>query len=122
MSIPKTITQALTPEWKQAAMTEFQAHVKNKTFAVVDRPKGDIPILRMHALFGLKYDEHGNIARNKARFVADGSKQTKGENYFETFAPTLTKESLRILLQWTAQHGHQLRQADIETAFLLAPL
>ena len=82
----------LDEEWRAAAFAEFDAHVSNKTFQHVDCPASGHKVLRMHPIFSYKYDEHGDIARYKARFVVNGSEQVCGESYFETFAPTLSKE------------------------------
>ena len=42
-------------------------------------------------------DEHGNVARNKARLITKGYNQEEGEDFDETFALVARLEAIRIL-------------------------
>lgn len=69
-------------------------------------------------IFRNKTDEQGNVARNKARLVAQGYSQVEGIDYEETFAPVARLESVRLLLAVSCILNFQLNQMDVKTAFL----
>ena len=69
-------------------------------------------------VFKLKTDENGEIARDKARFVAKRFSQRAGVDFDETFAPTLNKTSLRIVVSIAASQGWPIENMDALTAFL----
>ena len=48
--------------------------------------------------------------------------QISGVNYFETFAPTATLTSVRVLMQLSVQHDLFIHQLDVKTAYLNAPI
>jgi hypothetical protein len=56
----------------------------------------------------------------KARLNIDGSKQTKGVNYWETYAPVATWSSIRLILIHTLLNGWCTRQIDYVQAYLQA--
>lgn len=58
----------------------------------------------------------------KARYVAKGYSQVKDIDYAETFAPTASLTSIRILMQLAAQYDLILHQMDVKTAYLNAPI
>ena len=97
--IPKNIVQGMQiPGRREALLREFDAHVLKKSWMIiVDFPGNDKPIMLMHMLQSDKYDELGEVARNKARMVADGRKQDEYGYDIETYAPNLQKESVRLL-------------------------
>ena len=53
----------------------------------------------------------------KARYVAKGYSQVKDIDYKETFAPTASFASVRMLVQLAAQNDNQLHHMDVETAY-----
>ena len=65
-----------------------------------------------------KYDEFGNIVRNKAKLVAQGYTQIEGIDFDETFAPVARLESIRLLLVCACHAGFKLFQMDVKSAFL----
>ena len=58
----------------------------------------------------------------KARLVFRGFEQRYGINYKETFAPTASYQSIRILLAISARMKLKIHQMDVKTAFINAPL
>ena len=58
--------------------------------------------------------------KRSARLVAKGYTQREGENYTETFAPTLRFESLRTVVAYASSEGLFMEQMDVSTTFLYA--
>ena len=61
-----------------------------------------------------------NVPKRKARFVANGSK-TKDPNV-TTYAGVVSRETVRIVLTYSALNGLDLMAADIQNAYLQAPI
>jgi hypothetical protein len=60
----------------------------------------------------------GTIERFKARYVCQGFRQKEGEDFYETFSPTLKFKTLRTLFAIAAMRDMTLRQLDVKTAYL----
>ena len=69
-------------------------------------------------VFKTKTDADGTIEKHRARLVAQGFSQMFGIDYDETFCPVVRLESVRTLIDLSAQLGLQLHQVDVTTAFL----
>jgi hypothetical protein len=65
-----------------------------------------------------KQGEDGEIARNKARLVAQAFSQVEGLDFKETFALVTHLEAIMILLSFVISKGFKLYQMDVKTAFL----
>jgi hypothetical protein len=65
-----------------------------------------------------KYDENGQIARHKARLIAQGFTQIKGLDYTDTFTPIAKYDTVRALLSMVAKFDLELDQMDVKTTFL----
>ncbi|CZT10525.1 uncharacterized protein RAG0_14967 [Rhynchosporium agropyri] len=70
--------------WEEVITTKVAKLQSLNTWKVVDLPK----------VFAVKLTPSGLIDRFKARLVAQGFSQRLGEDYLETFSPTLKIESL----------------------------
>jgi len=57
-----------------------------------------IQLLEPNGFSKNKFDEHGNVIRNKARLVAKCYNQIEGIDFDETFSPVAGLKSIRILL------------------------
>ena len=73
-------------------------------------------------VFTIKTHADGKLERYKARLVARGFSQVYGEDYTETFAPTVRMDTLRVFLAITAAMDLDCRQYDIKNAFTEASL
>ena len=72
--------------------------------------------------FGVKYGPTGEISRFKARFVAKGYSQVLGKDFHETYLPTTMLSTIRLIVSLCVQKGSKIRQMDIKTAYLNAPI
>lgn len=73
-------------------------------------------------VFRIKYDKDGKVQRYKARLIAKGFQQRPDIDYTETFSPVVKPATIRTLLGLAVTNGWQLRQLDINNAFLQGTL
>ncbi|RVX04841.1 Retrovirus-related Pol polyprotein from transposon RE1 [Vitis vinifera] len=118
ISEPTTLKQAIKdPNWAEAMQTEIAALHKNQTWDLVDPPK-DVNIISCKWVYKLKYKPDGSVDRYKVRLVARGFNQTFGLDYFETFSPVVKAATIRIVLTIALSYRWELRQLDVQNAFL----
>ena len=60
--------------------------------------------------------------RHKARLVALGHQQETGRDYFDSFAPTCSQTTLRLVLALTAVPGRHSLDLDAVCAFISSDL
>ena len=122
--VPKTYSAAMKSEekdeWSQAMDSEMNSMIENDTYQVVQLPEGKKAV-KGRWVYSLKNDPSGNIV-HKARYVAKGYAQVAGVDYSETFSPTAKMTTIRILMQYAAEHGLPVHQLDVKTAYLNAPI
>lgn len=95
---------------------EILSLIANETFRNVVPPKGANIILTKW-VYTIKTYKDGSIDRFKARLVARGFSQVKGEDYGETFASTVRMDTLRLFLATVAAEDREYYQFDIKNAF-----
>jgi hypothetical protein len=103
--------------WHVAMKAEMDAVEKNRTWELVDLPRGHRAIT-IKWVFKLKRDEVGVIIKNKARLVARGFLQREGIDFDDAFAPVARMESVRLLLALATQEGWRVHHMDIKSVFL----
>jgi hypothetical protein len=108
-------------EWKLAIKDQLCSLEANHTWEVVDKPKG-ANLISTKWVFKVKMLPNGQIDKYKARLCARGFTQEYGVDYFETFAPVIRMESLRILLAIAATLDWEIHQMDVVSAYLLGDL
>jgi hypothetical protein len=122
---PQTYEQAITSkdsnEWKQAMQEEMSALKENNTWSLEKLPK-DRKAIGAKWTFKKKINKEGKVERYKARLCAKGFSQKEGIDYNETFAPVLKYKSLRLLLALAAIKDWEVKQMDVQTAFLNAEI
>ncbi|MDR3582009.1 MAG: reverse transcriptase domain-containing protein, partial [Candidatus Pacebacteria bacterium] len=122
---PLTIAEALSgrdrAKWLPAIKEEMRSHFKNHTWTLTRLPKNhpSKPMGNMW-VFKTKVDVNGVPVRWKARLVGKGFTQKAGVDYHETYSPTLMYKVLRLILILSAEWDYELKQMDVETAFLNA--
>jgi hypothetical protein len=121
---PLTYSEAISGKdkvkWKQAIDEEIKSLMDNKTFNPIKRSNLPVGgnIMDSKWVFKIKRNDKNEIERYKARLCARGFTQKHGIDYNETFAPVLKYKSLRILLSLAAVRDYEIKQMDVETAFL----
>ena len=86
---------------------------------VVPRPKGKT-VLDIKIICKRKFGKDGRIQEYKCRFVAQGFRQIKGIHYDESSSPTPPQASIRMVLGIAAEKDWELRQLDVDMAYLEA--
>ena len=123
--VPKTYGEALkcndSEKWKLAMIKEMDAHKKNNTWTLVERPSNE-NVIGCKWVYTLKTDGTGKVTRYKARLVAKGCSQKENRDFFDSFAPVVRYESIRILLALAARENFEISQFDVKTAFLYGDL
>ncbi|GAU51268.1 hypothetical protein TSUD_412550 [Trifolium subterraneum] len=115
---PKSVKEALgRPMWKEAMDKEYKALVSNHTWTLVPYQEQE-NIIDSKWIFKTKYKSDGSIERRKARLVAKGFQQTAGLDFGETFSPVVKSSTVRIILTIAVHFNWEVRQLDINNAFL----
>jgi hypothetical protein len=100
---------------------EMDSLEKHGTWSLVNPPP-DRKVITGRWVLKTKLNEDGSVARYKARYVARGYAQVEGVDFFETYAPVVRAETVRVLLSLAATKDWEVRQFDVKTAFLYGPL
>lgn len=120
LTYEEAISGAHAKQWECAIQTELNAHKKNGTWYVTQKP-AEQKVITCKWLFKRK-EMPGELVRYKARLVARGFTQRFGFDYTETYAPVVRYESLRVLLAKAANEDLDMIQFDVRTAFLYGEL
>ena len=113
----EAIKSEASSEWIKAMKEELESIEANKTWVLTDLPTNRKSI-GSKWVFKAKADENGNVARYKARLVAQGFTQKFGVDYDEVFAPVARSSTMRVLLSFAGKHKFFAKHFDVKTAFL----
>lgn len=123
-NVPQTYKEAVTSvnanEWVKAMDEEMHSLRENVTFTLTNLPDGK-EVVGGKWVYAIKKNSDGSD-KYKARYVAKGYSQEKGVNYDETFSPTASMTSIRVLMQKAVQENLIVHQMDVKTAYLHAPI
>ncbi|KAK1663920.1 hypothetical protein QYE76_052079 [Lolium multiflorum] len=102
---PKKVFEALEDsDWVEAMHEELNNFKRNKVWTLVEKPKECRNVIGTKWIFKNKQDEFGNVVRNKARLVAQGSgsrgtrrrpRQNRSSDEFASNAPRKSTTSRR---------------------------
>lgn len=104
-------------EWSFAISDELKSIIKNDTWIVVDKPKGQ-KVIGSRIVLRNKFKEDGTLKRRKARIIARGFSQRPGIDFDETFAPVARLSSIRSIAALVVENKMTIQQFDITTAYL----
>eukprot|EP00253_Pinus_taeda_P008164 PITA_08164 len=104
-------------KWIEAMDEEMNAIERNKTWDLVELPKGK-EVIGVKWVYKTKSNAEGKIERHKAKLVVKGYKQQYGRDYEETFAPVARMETVRAVLSIAAQNRGKVYLMDVKSAFL----
>ena len=109
----------------EAMNQEINAQVGNKNFSIIlraDMPTGATLLPSVWAMRRKRRISTREVYKWKARLNIDGSKQVKGRDYDETYAPVASWASIRMLLVMSIIKGWHTRQLDYVMAYPQAPV
>jgi Reverse transcriptase (RNA-dependent DNA polymerase) len=120
-AIPTSYEEAINDpvygrHWKDAVEEELIKLQTLDTWEFADLPDGKRPV-GCKWVFTVKYTPTGLLDRFKARLVAQGYSQVPGDDFLETFSPTVRFESLRTLLAIGAYLDWEIHQTDVVSAY-----
>lgn len=126
ITIPKTYKEAISDlehseEWTEAIREEIASLMANGTWKEEKAPQGT-NLVSTKWVFTIKTNPDGSLERYKARLVARGFSQIYGEDYTETFAPTVRVDTLRVFFAMVAAEDLECWQYDVKNAFTEATL
>ena len=110
-------------EFIKAMEDEIKGQVKNNIFTIIPRsevPQGKRVLPAVWAMRRKRRIATGKVYKWKARLNIDGSKQIKGEDYWETYAPVANWASIRLLLTHAIINKWHTRQIDCVQAYTQA--
>ncbi len=109
--------------WKAALALEYHTLEKMGCWRVVkiSALPPSVKLISCKWVLKLKYT-NGVYEKHKARIVARGFEQRKGVDYFQSFSPTASQVSLRLVLALTASPDFLSVDLDATSAFTSAPL
>ena len=103
----------------EAMKEEIQRMIDNNIFKLVK--KSTVPrnqrILRGVWSHRRKTTPAGEVYRHRSRLCVDGSQQTHGIDYTETYSPVVSWVTVRILMIFAKIYGLHMRQVDYVQAF-----
>jgi hypothetical protein len=115
---PTTFEEAAQKkQWKDAMTKEHQSIMKNDVWKIVPRPK-EKSVVTSKWVYKIKNVVDESVDKYKARFVARGFSEKKGEDYDETFTHVARYTSIRAIMSIVASMGWSLHQMDVKTVFL----
>jgi hypothetical protein len=118
---PKSYKSAMNTKevenWKIAINEELNSINKNNVWEIIKKPT-NTNIVSTRWVFVKKIDDKGNLQKYKARLVARGFEQIHGIDYFDTFAPVVRFNSIRLIFAIAVQNKMIIHQMDVKTAFL----
>ncbi|KAH9688593.1 retrovirus-related pol polyprotein from transposon RE1 [Citrus sinensis] len=115
---PSNVGEALADlKWKDAMQLEYDALIRNKTWNLVSMDLTH-KLVGCKWVFRTKYNSDGSVSKHKARLVAKGFHQTAGVDYSETYSPVVKSSTVRVILSLAVMQGWNVRQIDINNAFL----
>lgn len=103
--------------WVEGVRKELDAHQRNGTWIVVNKP-ADVKPITCRWVFNAKRDDKNQVQEYKARLVARGFCQVEGIDFEDSYAPVTRAESVRVLIALATHKDWKVLQFDVSNAFL----
>ncbi|KAL6568032.1 hypothetical protein OROHE_003716 [Orobanche hederae] len=110
------------PKWEEAIKSELASLEKRMVFGQITRTPNNIKPIGYKWVFVRKRNEKNEIARNKARLVAQGFSQWSKIDYDETYSPVMDIITFRFLISMAVHERLDMRLMDVVTAYLYGSL
>ncbi|KAM1848657.1 hypothetical protein ACFX14_012762 [Malus domestica] len=110
------------PKWKDAIQAELNSLERRSVFGPVVQTPTDVNPVGYKWVFTRKRNEKNEIARYKARLVAQGFSQRSGIDYEETYSPVMDTITFRYLISLVISEKLDMRLMDVITAYLYGEL
>ncbi|KAE8959622.1 hypothetical protein PR003_g32125 [Phytophthora rubi] len=105
---PQSVDEAMqgpdAEKWIEALEKEYYDLMRNNAWVLVERPKGK-KILGSKWVFVRKRNHKGEVVRHRARITIKGCQQEYGGNFWETYAPVVSHESVKLVLLLALHYG-----------------
>jgi Reverse transcriptase (RNA-dependent DNA polymerase) len=111
------IAQDTGRQWKKSMILETEMD----SWEIVERQDW-MNVLPSTWAFCCKRFPDGSIRKIKAQFCVRGDRQHKGIDYFETYAPVVNWQTVRLMLVLSVILGLATKQVDYTAAFVHAPI
>ncbi len=111
-------------EFLKSMQKEIDGHNENKNWVLIPRSQVPSHIKVLPSVWAMRRKRRlvdGTIYKWKARINVDGSKQTYGVDYWETYAPVAAWATIRCVMMLAAQRGWKTKQLDFVQAYPQAP-
>jgi hypothetical protein len=118
MSTREALTGKHSTQWREALDKEHEALWNKGVFQLKLYTAQDRPI-PSKTTYKVKYDEHGEISKFKARLCARGDLQ-RGRGSVNGFAPVVKLTTIRLLLAIATEHNMHHDVSDIPSAYVNA--
>lgn len=117
-SKPVIATEALSlPQWWSAMKNEYEALQRNRTWTLVPYT-GNENLVDCRWVFKTKFKTDRTVLKHKGRLVAKGYQQEECVDYSEMFSLVVKPIAVCIVLTLAATFNWEVRQLDVNKAFL----
>lgn len=115
---PASLMQALKDErWRLSMSEEFDLQLRHRTWSLVPyNPKYNL--VGCQWVYMIKRRADGTIERRKSRLVAKGYHQRPGIDFHDTYSHVIKQPTVLIVLNLAVSCNWDLRQLDVNNAFL----
>jgi hypothetical protein len=123
--LPSNIKKALAgterKQWEEAARYEMKKFTELEVWEPV-KPFPGVRALGCRWVFAIKPGTQGEPETFRARYVAKGFNQKLGIDCNETYAPTASLNTLRLLLSLANKMNYPTATFDVSSAYLYSPI
>lgn len=115
---PKSVVAALKdPNWTASLGKEIGNMEVTHTWDLV--PPGDsVASISCGWVYKSQFNADGSLKNRKSRLIARGNQQEEGIDFVETYSPVVRTATIRYVLHIACVKGWNIRQLDVESAFL----